>query len=243
MSFFKIDRKLLNHEFWLNGEFDYGKAWVDLIGCANYADSENFYKGTYKVIKRGQLATSEMALAKRWGWSRGKVHRFLDILEKAEMVSLKRTFGGTAGGTTITIEKYGVYQNSRTSNGTDGNTDDGQMTDRWRTHQKKNKEEIKKNNKKDPHARAREEVPLSAGVVSAFVSEENLDVDPEAFWNYYEAVGWEVGGKPVRNWKALCRTWDGKPNYAQPEKKQSFDDLLAEARRISEERQHDQTGS
>ena len=31
-------------------------------------------------------------------------------------------------------------------------------------------------------------------------------LDAEGAWNYYESVGWKVGGKaPMKNWKASCR--------------------------------------
>ena len=72
----------------------------------------------------------------------------------------------------------------------------------------------KDNQIKERETRARGEVPASAGDVAAFVLDNNLDVDPDAFWNYYEANGWVTkAGTPVRNWKALCRTWNGKPQY------------------------------
>jgi len=32
------------------------------------------------------------------------------------------------------------------------------------------------------------------------------ETDAEGAWNYYESVGWKVGGKaPMKNWKASCR--------------------------------------
>jgi hypothetical protein len=34
------------------------------------------------------------------------------------------------------------------------------------------------------------------------------DVEPEAFWNHYEARGWKYGkGIDMKNWKAAVRTW------------------------------------
>lgn len=49
--------------------------------------------------------------------------------------------------------------------------------------------------------------------VEAFIQEEELDADPEAFWNYYESIGWVVGGKPMKNWKAACRKWKNDLDY------------------------------
>jgi hypothetical protein len=40
---------------------------------------------------------------------------------------------------------------------------------------------------------------------------EYNDVDPEGFWNYYEARGWKYGrGVDMKNWKAAVRTWHFK---------------------------------
>jgi hypothetical protein len=43
--------------------------------------------------------------------------------------------------------------------------------------------------------------------VEEFVSAKGYTFNPEAFWSYYEAVGWKVGSKPMKNWKAACSTW------------------------------------
>jgi hypothetical protein len=37
-TFFKIDRKLLESEWWVSEPFSKPQAWVDLIGLANYGD-------------------------------------------------------------------------------------------------------------------------------------------------------------------------------------------------------------
>lgn len=56
--------------------------------------------------------------------------------------------------------------------------------------------------------------PPTLEEVEAYVSEKGYTFSPEAFWSYYEAVGWKVGNKPMKNWKAACSTWQ------QREKKQ-----------------------
>ena len=43
--------------------------------------------------------------------------------------------------------------------------------------------------------------------VEEYVSAKGYTFSPEAFWSYYEAVGWKVGSKPMKNWKAACSTW------------------------------------
>lgn len=106
-GYFTIARSLLEHEIWTEDKpFNKGAAWVDLIGRANWKRSERMVGAELIKVQRGQLLTSEGALAERWGWSKKKVHRYLIMLESAGMVSRK----GTAKGTAITIENYSKYQ-------------------------------------------------------------------------------------------------------------------------------------
>ena len=66
---------------------------------------------------------------------------------------------------------------------------------------------ISKNNRE----RVRESRPESVEAVRAYCQERNNGVDPEAFWDYYEANGWKQGGKaPIKDWKACVRTWERK---------------------------------
>lgn len=48
----------------------------------------------------------------------------------------------------------------------------------------------------------------SVDEVRTYVSEKNLNVDPERFCTYYDSVGWHVGKNPMKSWKAACRTWN-----------------------------------
>lgn len=54
--------------------------------------------------------------------------------------------------------------------------------------------------------------------VQRFVTEQNLNVDPEAFIDYYTSVGWKVGGKaPMKSWKAAARNWHRSEYKKQPQ--------------------------
>ncbi|MBQ3329967.1 MAG: hypothetical protein IJG87_02185 [Ruminococcus sp.] len=144
LGYFTLQRSLLEHELWLRKPFSWGHAWADLIGRANYKKSEHVYGAQLVSVERGQLVTSLQALAERWGWSRGKVKRFLNVLEMNGMLTLKRT----ASGTVVSIVNYSKYQLAQPSNGqrTDRNrTENGQRTDSERTHYKKDNKENKEN--------------------------------------------------------------------------------------------------
>ena len=45
--------------------------------------------------------------------------------------------------------------------------------------------------------------------VEAYIREQDYDIDPHTFFDYYEACGWTVGkNKPMKDWKASVRYWN-----------------------------------
>lgn len=50
--------------------------------------------------------------------------------------------------------------------------------------------------------------PLWASVHSFFIANDYPEVEAQKFYNYYESIGWFIGGKsPMRDWKAAARNW------------------------------------
>lgn len=89
VNWFKINRALLHSDRWLSETFTKGQAWVDLIGLAQHTESVVYIKGMKIEVKRGGLIWSKKNLALRWKWSRGKVDRFLEELEKKQDITVK----------------------------------------------------------------------------------------------------------------------------------------------------------
>ena len=115
-------RKLQESDIWLSEKFTRGQAWVDMIGLANHKDGSFRVRGNRVEVKRGQLAYSEISLANRWKWSRGKVRRFLaEIESEMEQKIVQQKTNLTS---LITILNYDKYQ----FNGTPSGTTDGQQT-------------------------------------------------------------------------------------------------------------------
>lgn len=224
-GFFKIERDFLGSPFWLSEEFTKPQAWIDLIGLANYADKTKYYKGTFQKVKRGQIVTSQQALANRWKWSRHRVSDFLRTLEAAEMVTTERTTNGTL----LTVVNYGFYQSDGSAKGPrtgqrkdTGGTFDGHRRDTQE--ESKERKEIKKGYT----------TPPTRADVAAYIEEKGLQVDPDRFMDYYEAIGWEINGRPIKDWRAACRRWSGTKDYGKEEPK-SFDDVMEEARKLTPE--------
>lgn len=117
-AFFAVAHKYLADPEWLAEPFTKGQAWLDLIGNAAFADND--------LTKRGELIISERGLAKRWKWTRSKVQRYLQKLETDGRIrrTTNRTNDRTTWGTTLIIEKYEVYQNSRATDRTNDRTNE-----------------------------------------------------------------------------------------------------------------------
>lgn len=145
-SFVPIYRSLQDHWLWEDKPFSKGQAWVDLLMLANHKDKKRMLRGQMVTCKRGDVNTSMAELSKRWGWERGKVKRFLDLLQSDNMIVLN----ATTQRTTITIENYSIYNGQSTTDATTDTatvcTADAQQTPQ-RTHITNNDNNVKKGKK------------------------------------------------------------------------------------------------
>lgn len=46
--------------------------------------------------------------------------------------------------------------------------------------------------------------------IGAYCRERGYGVDPQRFFDFYEAKGWRVGNQPMQDWQAAVRTWEGR---------------------------------
>jgi len=54
-----------------------------------------------------------------------------------------------------------------------------------------------------------------AVVEDFFKSNKSSSAEAKDFFYYYEALGWEIAGKPVKNWRALAMKWISKQKPTQ----------------------------
>lgn len=112
IGWIKLHRKLQDCWIWQEKPFDKGRAWVDLLLSAMHHDKKILINNEIVIISRGSFMTSIVKLSERWGWSRNKVVRYLNLLEKEQMLDTERTPNGTL----INIVKYEDYQISEEAN-------------------------------------------------------------------------------------------------------------------------------
>lgn len=150
-TYIKLYRKVMDNAIFLELPYDRWHAFEFLILKARRFPTVTILKGKPIKLEVGQLICGEEKLAVKWGWSRGKVKRYLDMLENLGMIKKN----GTPYGTLITIENYTKYQGECSYSDTPLGTSDGTSLDTSDdtsdgTHKKNVKKEKKeKNVKKD----------------------------------------------------------------------------------------------
>ena len=108
-GYIKLYRDIRSH--WIWSDPDYLRAWVDLLMMVNHEDKQILFNKKLITVKRGSRITSIRKLAERWGWSRGRVARFLDMLEQDHMIATRRTTQKTL----INVINYDYFQSQRSS--------------------------------------------------------------------------------------------------------------------------------
>ena len=114
----KLDRQMTEHWLWKDKPFSYAQAWVDLLLHANHKPAKILIKNCLVELKRGDQARSERTLEKDWGWSRGKVRRFLVLLKNDGMI-VQRAVPVTS---IISICNYESFQGDSTTGSTSSST-------------------------------------------------------------------------------------------------------------------------
>jgi hypothetical protein len=171
MGWIKIHRNITENPMYFSEPFTRMQAWIDLLLVANYRDSVIYVRGNKVDVKRGQIAKSQDFFATRWKWSRGKVIRFLDELQKCGQIVQQKSNVITL----ISVVNYEYYQQDGTTDGqqtdsrqynkrtTDGTTDEPQIVQPNERRIKKNKED----NKETSLTRGKENAAAVAAPTSA----------------------------------------------------------------------------
>tara|TARA_R110000868_G_scaffold404413_1_gene682571 strand:- start:957 stop:1805 length:849 start_codon:yes stop_codon:yes gene_type:complete len=136
---FTVHRGIFDHPLFDGEPYSRRDAWLWLVGNAVWKPAKVRLAGKIIPLERGQLAYSERFMAKAWGWSKSKVHRFLGQLKIEAMIDLKSDHETNQ----ITICNYDNYQFTRTSERTSSEPASGPAADQQRTKEEEgNKERL-----------------------------------------------------------------------------------------------------
>lgn len=101
-----LHRSIQDNDLWLAEPFTWAQAWIDLLLNANHKPGSFWVRRVEIKLERGQLGWSEITMSERWKWSRGKVRRYLGMLETRGMIVQQKTQLTSV----ITICNYDIYQ-------------------------------------------------------------------------------------------------------------------------------------
>jgi hypothetical protein len=181
----KLHRKITENPLYFSEPFNRSMAWIDMILIANHSDNYFFKRGIRVDVKVGQIGYDLDTLGKRWQWSRGKVERFMQMLENDNQIIRQKTNVTTI----ISIVNYKEYQcdskadskpNRKPNNKADGN-----------------KQELKE---------LKEEIYIpELSEFLAFAIQECSNINQDDVKHKYKSWvmnEWKDGNdKPIKNWK------------------------------------------
>ena len=203
----KLHRKLSENPLWQCEPFTRGQAWVDLVLLTNH-DDNYFYKRGVKIdVKRGQCGWSELALSKRWQWSRSKVRKFLNDLEKEQQIVQQKSNVTQI----ITINNYDKYQEKE------------QQKDTKKT-PKRQQKDTNKNEKNDKNEKKKNIPEFSEFKNYVLLKEPRIDLQALKFkYDSWIENDWKTGkNNNITNWKTtILNTIQylpkiDKPNIVKP---------------------------
>lgn len=103
----KLSRLFLNSVFWIEPRrFSRAEAVLDILLRVNHSATRILLGTKFLNLWPGQLLTSQVQLAERWGWNRKTVASFLRNLRDAEILDFQTVKGTDKGYTFITFHNF-----------------------------------------------------------------------------------------------------------------------------------------
>jgi len=106
-GYYLMSRGWMDHPlFDTSKPFSKREAWVWIIERAAYSEYDTDVVGTIRTVERGSFYCSVRELAKHWKWAVNSVQRYLEKLQKCQMIVLNCVHGKTV----IYVMNYDTYQ-------------------------------------------------------------------------------------------------------------------------------------
>lgn len=102
-GFLRLPRNFFSCPAWkISRQCSTFEAYLDLLQRAAWREMQYFYKGRYIPLQPGDLITTSIKLAQRWGWQREDVRNWLHKLAEAKVLS----FQIVEGALKISLDAY-----------------------------------------------------------------------------------------------------------------------------------------
>ena len=83
---------------------------------------------------------------------------------------------------------------------------EGNEINQEKENEKEEEKENEKEKEKDIFIYNQEEEP-EIDEINRYITENNLKIDGEEFFDHYSAIGWKIGGNPIVDYRAALRRW------------------------------------
>ena len=144
---------------------------------------------------------------------------------------------GSLGGQTKPSERYQTLPNA-----TDGYQTPPKEKEKEKAKEKEKTKEKENGNSAD---KPRHFTKPAVEDIRDYCRERRNAIDPQRFYDFYEAKGWRVGNQPMKDWQAAVRTWEGR-EPAKPSDQSTSNPfkrmLMEEARRNGQDGVHEDIG-
>ena len=107
-----IHRQITENPLYFAEKFTKIQAWIDILIEYNHKRNMVLIRGNEIWVERGQSANAIATWAKRWKWNWRTVEKFLNYLQKHEMIQYRKDHITTI----ITVLKYDQYQENAKQN-------------------------------------------------------------------------------------------------------------------------------
>ena len=81
----------------------------------------------------------------------------------------------------------------------------------------KEKEKTKEKENGDSTDKPRRFTKPTVAEIRDYCRERGNGIDPQRFFDFYEAKGWRVGNQPMKDWQAAVRTWESREPAKPPD--------------------------
>jgi len=191
-SYIKVFRSMLDWEWW--DDKNVTRLFLTILLSVNWQEKK--WHGI--TISKGSMFTSLESLSKKSGLTVQQTRTALTKLISTNNL----TSQSTKNGRLITVENWEKFQGSTeeaTNKPTNKRTAKQQTSNKRSTTTKESKE--------------RKNIYITPTIeeVREYISANNLVIDADYFFDYYEDAKWkDKGGDSVRNWKLKARSWHNR---------------------------------
>lgn len=231
-GYIKLYRQILKNPV-VCKDSDHFSIWVYLLLNATHDNLDAIFNGERITLQPGQLITGRKSISSELNINESKVRRVLNLFENDQQISRQRSNKNSL----ITILKWSLYQGSDQQN-EQQSTNNRPTSDQQVTTNKNVKNDNNVKNDKNNNLNKKDSVRFvkpNIDEIRDYINEQNLSIDPNVFYDYYESNGWVVGKNKMKDWKATIRNWDRKNNQSKSNQSKSGSRMLDKLREMENE--------